>query len=497
MLKQPFMRSYIARVALVALLAFPLSASADQISDLLAQLKILQAQLEMLQAQTGALQTTPETCLALTFNLGPDDTDAETGGEVSKLQEWLIRQPGTYVGTSIYPEARITGYFGPATMRAVQKWQAKHGLVASGDPDSTGYGYVGRKTRAAMQNCSQGLPSSNAAAIDYYSGIPAISSSELAQGWYWGDYNQKKPGTPSTWLHRAAGTRSAQWYDPAMGATVTTEPTLSVGTITDVSVAVAYTNMPAGTYINLLWLNSSNQYESTVQQSVPSGGSGTAVLNLTGNIPSGYYKAQARKTSDMYWSVDSAQFVIKSPTTALNCTLKASPSYTSAGQYVILSWSSLGASYASWKRDEAATLLKLPTGTLLGDGSVTVAIPYTTASGIIPTLNVYRADGTSGACGTNIYIQEPLPTCTISASEPYASVYPYTLLPVTLTWKSTNADSATISPFINGPNVPGTAFDVPPYGSYVVNPNDTTTYTLLVKGKGGNGSCSVRVNLKG
>ena len=45
--------------------------------------------------------------------------------------------------------------------------------------------------------------------------IPAITQSDIAQGWYYGDANQKKSGTPSTWLLRNAGTRSAQWYDPS------------------------------------------------------------------------------------------------------------------------------------------------------------------------------------------------------------------------------------------------------------------------------------------
>ena len=46
---------------------------------------------------------------------------------------------------------------------------------------------------------------------------PAVSlpATDLAQGWYYGEVDQKKQGTPDTWKHRGAGTRSAQWYDPA------------------------------------------------------------------------------------------------------------------------------------------------------------------------------------------------------------------------------------------------------------------------------------------
>jgi hypothetical protein len=44
--------------------------------------------------------------------------------------------------------------------------------------------------------------------------IPLITLQELTAGWYFGDLNQKKPGTPWTWLHKDEGTRSAMWFDP-------------------------------------------------------------------------------------------------------------------------------------------------------------------------------------------------------------------------------------------------------------------------------------------
>ncbi|MFA7310100.1 MAG: PKD domain-containing protein, partial [Candidatus Paceibacterota bacterium] len=50
---------------------------------------------------------------------------------------------------------RVTGYFGPVTLQLVQQWQSAHGVIASGDPDTTGFGFVGPKTRAAMaQGCA-------------------------------------------------------------------------------------------------------------------------------------------------------------------------------------------------------------------------------------------------------------------------------------------------------------------------------------------------------
>jgi len=59
-------------------------------------------------------------------------------GQVTKLQQILARYP------EIYPEGLITGYFSPATERAVQKFQKKHGLEQ--------VGYVGPKTRILLNS---------------------------------------------------------------------------------------------------------------------------------------------------------------------------------------------------------------------------------------------------------------------------------------------------------------------------------------------------------
>ena len=41
-----------------------------------------------------------------------------------------------------------------------------------------------------------------------------ITEQELNQGWYYGDENQKKQGTPDSWVHVGEGTRSAMWKKP-------------------------------------------------------------------------------------------------------------------------------------------------------------------------------------------------------------------------------------------------------------------------------------------
>jgi peptidoglycan hydrolase-like protein with peptidoglycan-binding domain len=49
------------------------------------------------------------------------------------------------------PEGSDVGFFGKLTEGAVKKWQAANGIVTSGTPSTTGYGYVGEKTLVLMQ----------------------------------------------------------------------------------------------------------------------------------------------------------------------------------------------------------------------------------------------------------------------------------------------------------------------------------------------------------
>ncbi len=67
-----------------------------------------------------------------------------TGDDVKALQEFFAQDK------TIYPEGLTTGYFGSATLRAIQRFQAKYGIATSGTPDTTGYGALGPKTRALI-----------------------------------------------------------------------------------------------------------------------------------------------------------------------------------------------------------------------------------------------------------------------------------------------------------------------------------------------------------
>lgn len=89
---------------------------------------------------------TPVACAPFTQTILPakSEADIDTTGAVKRLQTILAKDK------TIYPESLVTGWFGPATLRAVQAFQKKNAIVSSGTPESTGYGVVGPKTAKAL-----------------------------------------------------------------------------------------------------------------------------------------------------------------------------------------------------------------------------------------------------------------------------------------------------------------------------------------------------------
>ena len=65
------------------------------------------------------------------------------GNDVSALQTFLKKD------STVYPEGLATGFFGPATERAIKRFQEKYGIAYSNTP---GYGTVGPKTRAKLNS---------------------------------------------------------------------------------------------------------------------------------------------------------------------------------------------------------------------------------------------------------------------------------------------------------------------------------------------------------
>jgi len=151
-------------VSVIAIFIFviPFITSADRQSDILqeiaeifTQIQQLQAQLDAVSSGTGTSNTTATTptttsnCPVIRRSLAL----GSSGNDVTNLQQYLAQD------SNIYPEGIVSGYFGALTERALQRWQAAHGIVSSGSPETTGYGAVGPRTRNALQNCGDFVPS--------------------------------------------------------------------------------------------------------------------------------------------------------------------------------------------------------------------------------------------------------------------------------------------------------------------------------------------------
>lgn len=70
-------------------------------------------------------------------------TRGSRGSDVLALQTYFATQ-------SLLSTDSATGYFGVLTERAVQQWQKSHNIVSAGNPNTTGFGAVGPKTRIAI-----------------------------------------------------------------------------------------------------------------------------------------------------------------------------------------------------------------------------------------------------------------------------------------------------------------------------------------------------------
>lgn len=162
-----------------------------QIADLLAQIYSLRAQLQ----PTNTTSVTPSTpviptttgvgvtptaqsanglatfqysrCPDLQYNLERGMRDADVAVEVTMLQRFLAQD------SRLYPEGDVTGYFGPATERAVQRFQERHGIVSYGDYQATGYGRVGPRTRHAIKN-SCGVAGTHSFAVSPVAGAAPL-----------------------------------------------------------------------------------------------------------------------------------------------------------------------------------------------------------------------------------------------------------------------------------------------------------------------------------
>ena len=151
---------YFTRFAVAAIITLPFVSSAATSAELQAQAQALLAQVQALQAQLaaqgiagGAVSGTVTPSVSVSSSacplIGRVLKLGSTGDDVSRLQTFLAQNP------AIYPEAKITGYYGALTEAAVKRWQVKYNIVSSGTAETTGYGVTGPRTAAAISlQCS-------------------------------------------------------------------------------------------------------------------------------------------------------------------------------------------------------------------------------------------------------------------------------------------------------------------------------------------------------
>src|SRR3989344_200784 len=144
----------------VALLASPLLASADTLSDLQAQVQALLSQIAALQAQVKPATPTPSSvppqqpddygtgvtvgnyCPKLSITMQRGSRDATTGGQVSELQTFLTDY------YNLDENIVVGGYFGNLTHKYVVRFQTEQGLPA--------FGIAGSLTRAKIASVCGG-----------------------------------------------------------------------------------------------------------------------------------------------------------------------------------------------------------------------------------------------------------------------------------------------------------------------------------------------------
>ena len=161
-----------------------------QIQQLLNQIQDLQKKVDNLESELGVQETAPVADAAASA-VSPSSLPiflrslslGSRGDDVRELQKYLAQDK------AIYPDGLITGYFGPLTQQAIQKFQKKYEIVSSGTPETTGYGIIGPKTIAKFKEfveqgsaATPAIPATPAVpgvipAIPVTSAVPIVSSS--------------------------------------------------------------------------------------------------------------------------------------------------------------------------------------------------------------------------------------------------------------------------------------------------------------------------------
>ncbi|MES2134977.1 MAG: peptidoglycan-binding domain-containing protein [Patescibacteria group bacterium] len=334
-------------------------------------------------------------------------SDGATGGQVTMLQKFLAAD------SSIYPEGSITGYFGPATERAVQRWQVQNGVVSSGSPETNGYGVVGSMTRAAFaKRCG------NTSSPSYTTPMPT----------------KPLPTTPTT------NPKTNTW------------PSITFSYISSGNVIGSYANLPANSQIRLV--NSSTGQAYTAQNTlVWSGGSGSLSIPIPNDLPNGsYYLRVTDYYSPSTTILESKAFQTGSDVQTQSVTISqfsASPTTVSAGQAILFTWSSNLSQndisvYGGGCNIEGVTqnnvALNVTSGFVGASGSVTYVAPATAKYTLLCSSG--GKDGSSSASAqATVYVGQQQTNSVVINSFTASQTSVSSGQPIVLSWSSNLTDN--------------------------------------------------------
>jgi peptidoglycan hydrolase-like protein with peptidoglycan-binding domain len=146
---------------------FALADSSTDMQSLMKRIAELQSQLQALQTSAKSqAERTPDApaCVSFAKNLSV----GTSGTDVNRLQVFLANQ-----GPTVYPEGKVSSYYGSLTSAAIKRWQYAHGIKVTGILDET--------TRKAMA-CGPGESSSSATATPVIIFTASATSTQPGQG---------------------------------------------------------------------------------------------------------------------------------------------------------------------------------------------------------------------------------------------------------------------------------------------------------------------------
>lgn len=91
---------------------------------MMAQIQVLLSQIQALQSQIAGMKNQVTTLIKTGLQQGTTSVD------VTKIQQLLASDP------TIYPEGKVTGYFGQLTANALKRFQERYSIRATGEIDS-------------------------------------------------------------------------------------------------------------------------------------------------------------------------------------------------------------------------------------------------------------------------------------------------------------------------------------------------------------------------